>query len=59
MVEIPTEHVEEVTQVVVDFLEGLIVKMQSEATVSRGIRCPIIREGDNLAKIVADRQAAL
>ena len=23
-------------------------------TVSRGIRCPIIREGDNLAKIVAD-----
>ena len=23
-------------------------------TVSRGIRCPIIREGDNLAKIVSD-----
>ena len=23
-------------------------------TISRGIRCPIIREGDNLAKIVAD-----
>ena len=23
-------------------------------TVSRGIRCPIIREGDNLAKIVVD-----
>ena len=23
-------------------------------TVSRGIRCPIIREGDNLAKIVTD-----
>ena len=23
-------------------------------TVSRGIRCPIIREGDDLAKIVAD-----
>lgn len=23
-------------------------------TVSRGIRCPIIREGDRLAKIVAD-----
>ena len=23
-------------------------------TVSRGVRCPIIREGDNLAKIVAD-----
>ena len=46
MVEIPTEHVEEVTQVVVDFLEGLIVKMQSEATVSRGIR-----NGDIIFKI--------
>ena len=24
-------------------------------TISRGIRCPIIREGDNLAEIVVDR----
>ena len=23
-------------------------------TISRGIRCPIIREGDNLVKIVTD-----
>ena len=23
-------------------------------TISRGIRCPIIREGDNLAEIVVD-----
>ena len=23
-------------------------------TISRGIRCPIIREGDNLSKIVVD-----
>ncbi len=28
--------------------------MRKVGTVSRGIRCPIIREGDNLAKIVAD-----
>lgn len=27
---------------------------RNTGTVSRGIRCPIIREGDNLAKIVAD-----
>ncbi len=30
------------------------VKERKVGTVSRGIRCPIIREGDNLAKIVAD-----
>ena len=29
-------------------------KMRRVGTVSRGIRCPIIREGDNLAAIVAD-----
>ncbi len=28
--------------------------MRKVGTVSRGIRCPIIRKGDNLAKIVAD-----
>ena len=30
------------------------MKERRVGTVSRGIRCPIIREGDNLAKIVAD-----
>ena len=30
------------------------VKERKVGTVSRGIRCPIIREGDDLAKIVAD-----
>ena len=29
-------------------------KERRVGTVSRGIRCPIIREGDNLAEIVAD-----
>ena len=29
-------------------------KERRVGTVSRGIRCPIIREGDNLAAIVAD-----
>ena len=29
-------------------------KERRVGTISRGIRCPIIREGDNLAKIVAD-----
>ncbi len=29
-------------------------KIRSVGTVSRGIRCPIIREGDDLAKIVTD-----
>ncbi len=34
---------------------GLEIEMERKVgTVSRGIRCPIIREGDNLAKIVAD-----
>ena len=26
-------------------------------TVSRGIRCPIIREGDNLAEIIVEQRA--
>ena len=29
-------------------------KERRVGTVSRGIRCPIIREGDNLAEIVAN-----
>ena len=29
-------------------------KERRVGTVSRGIRCPIIREGDNLAEIVSD-----
>ena len=29
-------------------------KTRCVGTVSRGIRCPIIRQGDDLAKIVAD-----
>ncbi len=34
---------------------GLEIEMERKVgTVSRGIRCPIIREGDDLAKIVAD-----
>ena len=28
--------------------------MRKTGTISRGIRCPIIREGDNLAQIVCD-----
>lgn len=41
------------------FLQTLCVRLEIEmerkvGTVSRGIRCPIIRQGDNLAKIVAD-----
>ena len=36
-------------------MEGVHVKNERKVgTVSRGIRCPIIREGDNLAAIVAD-----
>ena len=31
-----------------------MTKERRVGTVSRGIRCPIIREGDNLAQIVAD-----
>jgi len=31
-----------------------MTKERRVGTVSRGIRCPIIREGDDLAKIVAD-----
>lgn len=33
---------------------GIVEKERRVGTVSRGIRCPIIREGDNLAAIVAD-----
>lgn len=33
---------------------GEIVMERKVGTVSRGIRCPIIREGDNLAKIVTE-----
>ena len=32
----------------------MIRKERRVGTVSRGIRCPIIREGDDLAKIVTD-----
>ena len=31
-----------------------MTKERRVGTVSRGIRCPIIREGDDLAKIIAD-----
>lgn len=46
MVDIPTENVEEVTKVVIDFLEGLLNKMQIDATVSRGVR-----NGDIIFKV--------
>ena len=46
MVDIPTENVEEVTKVVIDFLEGLLSKMQIDATVSRGVR-----NGDIIFKV--------
>ncbi len=35
-------------------MKGVIFMERRVGTVSRGIRCPIIREGDNLAKIVSD-----
>ena len=35
------------------FLEGFIMARKT-GTVSRGIRCPIIREGDNMAEIVVN-----
>ncbi len=36
-------------------LQGVMIQMERKVgTVSRGIRCPIIREGDDLAKIVCD-----
>lgn len=46
MVEIPTEHVEEVTKVVTEFVEGLLVKMDIDASVNRGVR-----NGDIIFKI--------
>ena len=46
VVDIPTEHVEEVTKVVVGFLEGLLAKMQIDAMVSRGVR-----NGDIIFKV--------
>lgn len=50
VVEISTEHVEEVTAVVTEFLEGLLAKMDVEATVSRGVR-----NGDVIFKINGDK----
>ncbi len=49
MVDIPTEHVDEVTAVVTEFLEGLLAKMNIEATVTRGVR-----NGDIIFKINGD-----
>lgn len=49
MVDIPTEHVDEVTKVVTEFLEGLLAKMNIEATVSRGVR-----NGDIIFKVNGD-----
>ncbi|MGN0961233.1 MAG: RNA-binding cell elongation regulator Jag/EloR, partial [Christensenellales bacterium] len=46
VLDIPTEYVDEVTKCVTDFLEGLLVKMGIEATVSRGVR-----NGDIIFKI--------
>ena len=48
-IDIPTEHVEEVTKVVTEFLEGLLVKMGIEAIVSRGVR-----NGDIIFKVNGD-----
>lgn len=48
-VDIPTEHVDEVTAVVTEFLEGLLAKMSIEATVTRGVR-----NGDIIFKINGD-----
>ena len=49
MTDIPTENVEEVTKCVTEFLEGLLVKMGIEATVSRGVR-----NGDIIFKVNGD-----
>ena len=48
-VEIPTEFVDEVTSVVVEFLEGLLAKMEINATVTRGVR-----NGDIIFKVNGD-----
>ncbi len=39
---------------VLEILGGLLPMERKTGTISRGIRCPIIREGDDLAKIVCD-----
>ena len=49
VLDINTEHVEEVSKVVIEFLEGLLAKMQIDATVSRGVR-----NGDIIFKISGD-----
>lgn len=46
IVDIPTEHVDEVTKVVTEFLDGLLAKMNIEATVTRGVR-----NGDIIFKV--------
>ena len=46
MVEMSTEHADEVSQIVISFLEGLLAKMEIEATVSRGVR-----NGDIIFKV--------
>jgi len=46
IVDIPTENVEEVSAVVIEFFEGLLAKMEIEASVSRGIR-----NGDIIFKV--------
>lgn len=48
-VDIPTEHVDEVSAVVIEFLEGLLAKMEIEATVTRGVR-----NGDIIFKVNGD-----
>ena len=46
MVEIPTEHVEEVTSIVTEFLEGILKHMNIEGTVTRGVK-----NGDIIFKV--------
>ena len=46
MVEIPTEHVEEVTAIVTEFLEGILKHMNIEGTVTRGVK-----NGDIIFKV--------
>ena len=50
MVEFPIEHVEEVSKIVIEFLEGLLAKMQIEGTVSRGVK-----NGDVIFKINGEK----
>ena len=49
VVDIPTENVDEVTAVVTEFLEGLLSRMNIEATVTRGVR-----NGDIIFKVNGD-----